>query len=542
MNSPRAARDIVGALVAAGVREVVVAPGSRNAPLSTALHRADRDGLLRLHVRIDERSAGFLALGLALSTGTPAAVVTTSGTAVGNLLPAVMEASAAGVPLVVVSADRPARLVGSGANQTTDQDRLYGVHARATANLSSADAPSHAVHAIVQRLVHEAVGTRTRRPGPVQLNVQFAPPLLEPTPGEPIPAVRPLVVGRPGRSVLDLDGTPRTVVLAGAADPATGSRARAVAEAAGVPLLAEPSSNARAGDNAIAGYRLLLGRDDLGGRIERVVLVGHPTLSRPVTALLERDDVELVVVSGGATWPDPGHRVAVVADDVRLEPSPDPHWLNRWRTADHVLRTRIDLVLGRERESDGVTGPDVAALVVERVGSGQNLVLGASNPIRDADLAPISPEPATVYANRGLAGIDGTISTASGVALGSGRPTTLLVGDVTAIHDTGGLWLGELERRPALRVVVLDDQGGAIFHALEQGALPHADSFERVFGTPHRVDLVAVARGFGWPAAEVSDLRELGARLRVPPASPELLVVPVVRTNRRRISEALSRL
>ena len=536
------ARDIVGALIAAGVRDVVVAPGSRNAPLSTVIHRADADGLLRLHVRVDERSGGFLALGLALSTGTPVAVVTTSGTAVGNLLPAVMEASAAGVPLVVVSADRPSRLVGSGANQTTDQDRLYGVHVRGTANLTSADAPSHAVHAIVQRLVHEAWGTRSRRPGPVQLNAQFAPPLLETRPAGPVPDVRPVVVARSGRSVVDLPGTPRTVVLAGAADPTSGTRARALAEAAGVPLLAEPSSNARAGDHAIAGYRLLLGRDDLGGRIERVVLVGHPTLSRPVTALLERDDVELVVAGDGATWADPGHRVTLVADDVRLAAADDPHWLNQWRTADHVLRTRIDLLLERERESAGVTGLDVAALAVERIGAGQNLVLGASNPIRDADLAPIAPDPGVVYANRGLAGIDGTISTASGIALGSGLPTTALLGDVTAIHDTGGLWLGELERRPALRVVVLDDRGGAIFHTLEQGSLPHSDSFERVFGTPHGVDLVAVARGFGWDAADVPDLRELGARLRVPPASPELLVVRVARTNRRRLAEALARL
>ncbi|MDA8440722.1 MAG: 2-succinyl-5-enolpyruvyl-6-hydroxy-3-cyclohexene-1-carboxylic-acid synthase, partial [Propionibacterium sp.] len=478
MTSPQLARDIVAGLVAAGVREVVVAPGSRNAPLAIACHRADADGLLRLHVRIDERSGGFVALGLALASRRPVAVMTTSGTAVGNLLPAVMEAAAAGVPLVVVSADRPVRLVGTGANQTTDQDRLFGVHVRGHASLTSSDAPPHAVHAIVQRLVHEASGTRSRRPGPVQLNVQLAPPLVDDHPGPPLPTVRAVTVDRPAGSVTDLDGTPRTVVLAGAADPDTGRRARALAEAAGVPLLAEPSSNARAGSHAIAGYRVLLGRDDLGARIERVLVFGHPTLSRPLSALMARSDLELVVVSGEATWPDPGHRAAVVADDVRIRPCPDPHWLNRWRTADHVLRTRIDLMLDREHETLGPTGLDVAALVTARVGAGQNLVIGSSNPIRDADLAPISADPATVYANRGLAGIDGTVSTASGVALGSGLPTTVLLGDVTAIHDTGGLWLGELERRPKLRVVVLDDGGGAIFHTLEQGGLPHADSFE----------------------------------------------------------------
>ncbi len=542
MNSPQLAGDIVAALVAAGVRDVVVAPGSRNAPLALACHRADADGLLRLHVRLDERSGGFLALGLALATRTPVAVMTTSGTAVGNLMPAVMEAAAAGVPLVVVSADRPARLIGTGSNQTTDQDRLFGVHLRGHATLSSCDAPPHAVHAIVQRLAHEAWGTRTRHPGPVQLNVHLAPPLVGAAPVDPLPPVRTLSVAGPAATLSELGGTPRTVVLAGAADPDTGRRARTAAEAAGVPLLAEPSSNARSGSHAIAGYRVLLGRDDLGGRTQRVLVFGHPTLSRPVSALLARDDIELVLVGGNATWPDPGHRAALVADDIRVEACPDRHWLNQWRTADHVLRTRIDLLLEHERETAGTTGLDVADLVTARVGAGQNLVIGASNPIRDADLSPIADAPATVFANRGLGGIDGTVSTASGIALGSGLPTTVLLGDITAIHDVGGLWLGELERRPALRVVVLDDRGGAIFHTLEQGALPHADGFERVFATPHAVDLVAIARGFGWDAAEVGDLHELGARLQVPPSSPQLLVVRVVRSNRRRLADALGRL
>ncbi len=491
MSSIQLGAVIVDALVGSGVTDVVLAPGSRSAPLALAADRADRAGRIRLHVRVDERVAGFTALGLAKEARRAVAVITTSGTATANLGPAAMEARAAGIGLVLVTADRPAHQVGTGANQTGDQAGVLGPSALAVVRLSSESGDEAAWSAGVHRAVATAEGLRTRRPGPVQLNVEFAPPLVGTLPD---PVDRGIRVARSaGHSVVELDGR-RTVVLAGDATPALGAEARAMAEIAGAPLLAEPSSNARSGPNAVAAYRGLLA--ELGGDIERVVVVGHPTLSRPVTALLSRPDIELVVVAPGADWPDPGHRATVVADRVLLGDQ-DPDWLGRWKAVDHGPS-----VVGFTRQS-------VADIVLAALGPDDDLVLGSSSIIRAADLSPVSPAPPRVFANRGLAGIDGTVATATGIALSSGRPTTVLLGDLTLQHDLGALVRPPGEPDPGLRIVVADDGGGAIFHGLEQGAPEYAESFERVFGTPQGIDLAAVAAALGWRSVRVTSAPEL---------------------------------
>ncbi|WGT47826.1 2-succinyl-5-enolpyruvyl-6-hydroxy-3-cyclohexene-1-carboxylic-acid synthase [Tessaracoccus lacteus] len=486
MSSIALGATIVDALIGVGVTDVVLAPGSRSAALALAVDRAARAGSLRLHVRVDERVAGFTALGIAKASRRAVAVVTTSGTATANLGPAAMEATAAGVPLLLITADRPAHLVGSGANQTGDQAGILGPSALAVLRIGSESGDDNDWAAVVQRGVVLAEGRRTRRAGAVQVNVEFAPPLV----GELPPArPRPLrVAGSAGHTTVDLDAR-RTVVLVGDATPEEGAEARALAELGGAPLLAEPSSNARVGANAVPDYRLRLGA--LGGDIERVVVFGHPSLSRPVTALLSRDDIELVVVSPGATWVDPGHRAAVVADRVLLEDQ-DPEWLPRWFEA--------------LPEAAPPTGRDlVTATVLESLGPDDDLVLGASSIIRAADLAPIRERAPRVFANRGLAGIDGTVATATGLALATGHPTTVLLGDLTAQHDLGALVRPPSEPWPErLRVVVVDDRGGSIFRGLEQGAPEYADSFDRVFLTPQGVDLVAVAAALGWRAARVA--------------------------------------
>ncbi|MGO4956257.1 2-succinyl-5-enolpyruvyl-6-hydroxy-3-cyclohexene-1-carboxylic-acid synthase [Luteococcus sp. Sow4_B9] len=543
MTSWLLAQCVVEQLQQAGVRHVVLAPGSRNAPLSMALQRTPG---LHLHVRIDERSAAFLALGMAKALQEPVAVVTTSGTAVANLSPAVMEASEAGVPLVVLSADRPLTMINSGGNQTGHQFGLFAGQVRHQVQLTS-DGTVPSWRFQLRRALTLAAGDRTADPGPVQVNLHFDEPLMPTDESLPEPGHWQVELVRGSAPVL-LDGAARTVVLVGDATPQTGRHAAQVAQAGHVPLLAEPSSNARTG-RAISTYRLLLGKADLGGRIQRVVVFGHPTLSRPVTRLLRRDDVEIIVVADGARWPDPGFTASRVVDDVVLSPAHEQHWLNQWLTADLDMQTRLELAQRPPvGESAAVTGHAVASLVVERT-AGQVLVLGSSNPIRDADLAPIpeallGPEvPGTrVFANRGLAGIDGVISTAAGIALALDSPTTCLLGDLTFLHDVGGLWLGQLETAPRLRLVVLDDRGGSIFHTLEQGGDEYRDGFEKVFGTPHRADLSAIAGGYGWQVATVTDLEELGQRLRVPVRGPELLVVPVARDGRRAWAQQLASL
>jgi len=536
-TSTALARAVVTALVEAGVREVVLAPGSRNAPLSFAVYDAERAGLLRLHTRIDERSAGFLALGLS-KTGARAAVICTSGTAVANLHPAVLEATHAGVPLVVVSADRPARLRRTSANQTTLQDGIYG--------------PLVATHDVATSSEVAALATDWYDVpgGPVHWNVQFDDPLTPPDTWTPIEVARPdrgervrrVDAGFVAATVAALADGRRTVVVAG--DDA-GPLARVLAERGDWPLLAEPSSGARTGTHAIRTYRLLLGDPapgSLSARIERVVVLGHPTLSRPVARLLGREDVEVVGVPARGVWPTPPHRVArwLTPDAAAKVGSETDHvgtgpaWLEEWQEADRSLGRQLDRLLAEE---PALTPQEVAGAVARALPAGGQLVVGPSNPIRDLDLMVPRYEVGArrkVLASRGLAGIDGLVSTAIGAALGraSGRNLALM-GDVTFLHDSNGLILGPDEPRPDLTIVVVNDDGGSIFATLEQGAEKYAAPFERLFGTPHRVDLGALCAATRTPHLRVTSQPELEQALANPNGGIEVIEAVVGRADRR---------
>lgn len=547
------ARAVLDELVRGGVRHLVLSPGSRSAALAFAAHDLAAEGRLTLHVRIDERSAGFLALGLAKSSRRPVAVVTTSGTAVANLHPAVLEASHAGVPLVVVSADRPASLRGTGANQTTDQVKLFGHAVRAFHDVPAA-VPGHreveqvrAWRSLVARTLLTATGAAR---GPVHLNVQLEGPATpdaadgwsDPCDGRP--DGQPWTTGPEpsgGADPVVLSGPLRTVVVAG--DDA-GPPARVLAQDGGWPLLAEPTSGSRTGANAIRTYRLLLADPALAGRIERVVVAGHPTLSRPLTRLLSRTDVEVVALlpPGAATpsWTDPGHTVCRVIHAGVAHPDSDG-WLEEWLAADATLGARLDALLA---STDGLTGQQVAGAVARALPAGGLLFVGASNPIRDLDL--MVPryrvgDRRMVTANRGLSGIDGTVSSAVGAALGRPHSTRSLaiMGDLTFLHDQNGLVIGPGEPRPDLTVVVVNDDGGSIFSLLEQGADDHAASFERIFGTPHGVRLESVCAASGTPYTRVETLPELEAVLARQPRGIEVVEAVVRRDGRRALDAAV---
>jgi 2-succinyl-5-enolpyruvyl-6-hydroxy-3-cyclohexene-1-carboxylate synthase len=516
--STELARRIVGRLVASGVSDVVVAPGSRNAPLSFAALAAAEAGRLRLHTRIDERSAGFLALGLT-KVGARAAVVCTSGTAVANLHPAVLEAAHAAVDLVVVTADRPVSMRGTNANQTTDQVGVFGplVTTRAL------DPGDHAFDLV------EA--------GPTHLNVHLDEPLLPDDEAtgwlpEPPPAREPRWWR--GESTT-IPGGPLTVVVAG--DDA-GPPARVLAEQAGWPLLAEPSSGSRTGANALRCYRLLLD-GDLGRRVERVVVFGHPTLSRPVTRLLGRAEVEVWAQRVPGVWAERPFAVDTSFESLTAEPGQpggrdDQGWLEEWRAADASVSRGLDDLLAAEPD---LTPYDVAGAVAAALPPEGLLVVGASSPIRDLDL--MVPRYAVgarrkVIANRGLAGIDGTVSTAIGAALGrTSARSVALMGDVTFLHDAGGLVMGPAEERPDLTIVVVNDDGGSIFAVLEQGAPAYAASYDRLFGTPHHVDLAALCAATRTPHWRVESLPELQQALASPNGGVEVVEVRVRRDNRR---------
>ncbi|MEO7745629.1 MAG: 2-succinyl-5-enolpyruvyl-6-hydroxy-3-cyclohexene-1-carboxylic-acid synthase [Actinomycetota bacterium] len=549
---------LVDELVRGGVRHAVLCPGSRSAPLAYALHAADAEGRLTLHVRVDERSAGFVALGLAKASG-PVVVVTTSGTAVANLHPAVLEADHGGVPLVVVTADRPPELRGTGANQTTDQVRFFGAAARFAHDLGVPDERPGQVatwRAVVARALAAATGARGTAPGPVQLNVPLREPLVpdlddEPTFVEPMDgrsggrpwvqvAAQQTVAGNP---VLG----PRTVVLVGdlpSGGPDWGSLAADLADAGGWPLLAEPSSGG-AWARALPGGSLLLTCADWVDRHrpDAVLVVGRVTLSRAAAALLRHDGTRVEVVSDDPTWPDPGHRVHRVHPlaalvDPMAQGGIDPTWHGQWQQASARVADAARPVV----EGSWPSSPAVAATVAGALPPGAVLFVGSSNPVRHLDL--VAPAGTLVVANRGLAGIDGCVSTAAGLALArsalaGSAPTYALVGDLTFVHDTGALVVGPHEPQPDLTVVVVNDDGGGIFSLLEPGAPERAEPFDRVFGTAHGTDVQKLCAATGSRHVRVTDVPELVDAVTGPPRGITVVEVAVDRSGHRGLDAAL---
>ncbi|MFI2293798.1 2-succinyl-5-enolpyruvyl-6-hydroxy-3-cyclohexene-1-carboxylic-acid synthase [Isoptericola sp. NPDC019571] len=582
-----AARAIVADLALQGVRDVVLAPGSRSAPLAYALAEAADAGLLTLHVRVDERTACFLALGLArgsepllrhaggepVQVPRPVAVVTTSGTAVANLHPAVLEAHHSGVPLVVLAADRPHELRGTGASQTTDQVGIFGTAVRYAVDLPAPDGRDGEVRDLLGalgRALAAAQGLRDRHPGPVHVNVAFRDPLHPPVPLAPLPpaetwpagfrrtTVAPPAPGPGGDPALQGDPA-RTLVVAG---DGAGPVARAVADAQGWPLLAEPSSGACGGPNAVAAYRSVLGVEELTRDVEQVVVFGRPTLSRPVQRLLGRPDVVVTVVApDGGPWPDAARNAELVvpalADRWSSPTTPvgagsegDGGFLDRWRAAGRAAAAVVDAATADAAVAEGLLTAPHAALAVARavasvLGPDDLLVVGSSNPVRDLDLVlgldhPQAGELPDVLANRGLAGIDGTVSTAAGVAHAAarqGRRTRALVGDLTFLHDAGGLLRGPHEPPVDLEVVVVNDDGGSIFATLEHGELATSSArgtatFERVFGTPHGANLAQLCAGYGVDHQLVLDVGSLRHALQAPRRGVQVIEVHVSRADR----------
>lgn len=537
MDSMDTARAIVTALRDSGVRHVVIGPGSRSAPLVYALAEAAHPEQLRLHVRIDERSAAFTALGIALASGRPAAVVTTSGTATGNLMPAMMEASHADIRLVAVTADRPTEVQFTGANQTTDQRDMFGVHARTSITVTGDSANRAKTHASVVGALAVGAGTDTSPTGPVHINARFREPLI-PEPDdlavrqEAQTGVLPVISPSQAQPRFQVDkrwhqrghafseqlveGTGlrerHTVVVAG---HGAGPIAHDFALALGLPLFAEPSSNARFSRNAIAAYPYLLGPDGghgdhahrLGKHIRRIILFGRPTLSRQLQSLLKRDDVKSALYYPRPVgWFSPGARKEQLVTDLpslaEFAGTGPPGWLGSWQSASQRAQRALEQALTQRQYTVGKPGAMRTAQLVSATALGQ-LVLGSSSVIRDVDLAwrPPAEATSTVFAHRGLAGIDGTISTASGISLATGERTTLMVGDLTFLYDTNGLLLGPTEQEPDLDIVVINDSGGAIFHGLEHGEVAErpgmAPVVERFFGTPHTVDIGALCAAHG---------------------------------------------
>jgi 2-succinyl-5-enolpyruvyl-6-hydroxy-3-cyclohexene-1-carboxylate synthase len=531
-------------LARCGLREVVVAPGSRSTPLAMAFYDLDRAGRTRLHVRVDERSASFTALGLAKAGRRPVAVLCTSGTAAANFHPAVIEAGESGVPLLVLTADRPPELRAVGASQTIDQVKMFGDAVRWYADPGVPEKRPGAVgywRSLACQAWTHAAGNSGTRPGPVHLNLPFRDPLVpdsvasdrgasaagdwpESLDGRPggVPWTRFVPPGA-ASDLLDLPWTERGVVVCGDGDYDVAPLLD-LAEQAGWPVLAEPSSGARRGPSAIAGYQYLLASPEFmaAHRPDVIVSAGRPGLSRPQTALMglarSGDLRHVVVAQGPGQWADPQRVATDVATSVRLTGAPSVSgsgWLGDWLRADKAARRAADAVLEAEAESrPGLTEPAIARGLLESAPSGALIWAGNSMSVRDIDWQLESRDDLRVLASRGASGIDGTTSTAAGAALAhaaaGGGPAFALIGDLAYVHDAPGLAIGPREPRPDLCVVVVNNDGGGIFESLEPAAFP---AFERVFGTPHGASAEHLAAAFGVPYTLVSSTGELAKAL-----------------------------
>ena len=555
MPSVDTARAILSALDDLGLTHVLYCPGSRSAPFAYALESRAFGG----HAMpvLDERGAGFAAVGLA-RTGALPAVIVTSGTAVAELTPAVLEASHARLPLLVMSADRPGELRGVGASQATFQSGLFGVHARACVDLEPQE-PSRALVGQLSRAVAAACGAPTGTPGPVQINVAFRDPLTPQSrasgaAGDSQDEAMASFVPRPTRVQPtnaaperweDVVGAARAgLIVAGeGASPLAAQWSRA----SGFPLLAEPASGAWAG-GGVTPYEQAIVSSPLAGEVDTVVVTGRPTLSRPIHALLARPDVRVVVVDAHAPWVDISGNASVVVPALAapLRPTCGAEWAARVRAAADEAGLRIDALLAA---GSGRTMLFLARAVASATRG--PLVLGASNPVRAFDLAVESLAGRPVFSNRGQAGIDGTIATAVGIAAGlgsariatpdrAGEPrddargraqasrVTAVMGDLTLCHDASSLALAAATGAE-LDIIVADDEGGGIFATLEHGNAATPEAYDRWFGVAQHVNYEALAAAYGVGFARAATPSELAAVLADPPAGPRLIHAPVER-------------
>lgn len=526
------AQTVVGALVGSGVRLIAYCPGSRGAPFAYVLDAAERAGYVRVEVFSDERSAGFWAVGASKglrAAGVPCpavAVVTTSGTAAAELHPALDEARHRGLPVIAITADRPDELRGVGASQTTDQQGMYGRAVVAADSLPAerdyAASSLRQVKARVRRLLAAALG-QAGSPGPVHLNVALREPLvpLEAVEFSPVPTatIVPSVPAHPRWDEV-VDPHLATAVIAGdGSDPAV----IAAAAARSIPIFAEPTSGAHAAPTRVPFGPLLL--PSLVGEILQVVVTGLPTLSRPVTELLARESLRIVVISPDDPWPDPSGSADIVArgiarEDITAVPAP-------WNA--DLLGTARNASAVAERIIADRVGLDLLGVcrAIWNASDRVPLWLGASNTVRGFDLAAAGPGPVAAYSNRGLAGIDGTVASAAGLAAGLGVPVRAVMGDLTFAADLSTL-TQRLESAPDLQVIVLDDGGGSIFASLEHGAQRYADVYDRYFGVAQRLDVGLAARACGWQAEQIGDLDQLQEALRRPIRGRSVLWIRMV--------------
>ena len=497
-TSTSLARVVVRQLIEAGITDAVISPGSRNAPISLAMFAASEKGLLKLHIRIDERSAAYFALGLAKASSRPVPIVCTSGTAVANYHPAVLEAHHSNVPLLVLTADRPAILRRTGANQTTEQARIFGGAVRYFADVSGGVFPLELPLDSLHR-------------GPVHLNLQFEEPLLPDEDSNWLNEIKVAPRVKPaGKSAgtLKVNTTRGVLIIGHDRGGLTVAEVSKIASDLEWPVISEDPLSF---PEAISHAALFLASPAIRKNLvpETVVVIGRTTLSRPINALIASAKTQIVIDPRMATVDT--YRVAdqrfIAAPKVVSKPA-DPDWHEQWRKLS--LRT-AKLVSEISNWSESALARELA---VELTGA---VFIASSRPIRDLESFATPRTGIETFANRGLAGIDGNISTALGIA--TARPSaTAIIGDLAFLHDLTGL-VGNTSAN--LRIIAINNDGGGIFSTLPQA---NVAGFETVFGTPHGLDLEKIAAGLGISAKTISSFAELKSELAKPISGISVLV------------------
>lgn len=496
-----------------GITHAVVAPGSRSTPLAVAIARRPE---LALHVFHDERSAGFAALGIGRATGIPAVLLCTSGTAAAHFVAPVVEAHQSRVPMIVCTADRPPELRDVAAPQTIDQTKMFGNNVRWFHDPGvPGDDARHTWRSLARRAMAASVGTL---PGPVHLNLPFREPLLGDA-GE-LPVVDgsrmvPAALGVDAASVAGLvpmvsgkDG----IIIAGRGATA---EVLTLAEALGWPVFADATSGLReCHSNVVVGFDPVLRSARFSGsHVPGVIVrIGDPPASKVLAQWAASSGARIIQVNDHESVVDPDHKVSVAisgpVDRIvgllagSVAPA-RPEWLASWMTAEAAAQKAITA-----HTDENFTEPTVARRVADTCPAGSNLVVSSSMPIRDVEwFGTVTPDVA-VHSNRGANGIDGVVSTAVGIALATGAPTTLYIGDVAMVHDSNGMW-GLMRRTIDLTIVVTNNDGGSIFSFLPQATQVDADTFETLYGTPHGVDFSHLAAAHAVPFVRVGSRQEL---------------------------------
>lgn len=521
------ATEITSATLQAGVTDVVICPGSRSAPLAWQYAGLAASGRIKLHTRIDEREAAFLALGIAKATRRPVPVVVTSGTAVANLLPAVVEAHHSGVPLIVLSADRPEAVRGHGAPQATIQ---FGMFANFVKTQIDTSKPTDEIFEALKKSV-------TGHFGPVHINAQFDMPLMPEDPNEVLPEIKVTQFAAPKVGSQSLELPARGILIVG--DIPSGDHVEQLndfAINAGYPIIWEPTSQLHGSANALRHGALLLNSGKTPAP-DVVISVGLVGLSRSVLGLLKSAPKHIAIhlPNVGSDLPDPVLSAQEIIDFIPQSKSKvDSTWLASWK----LLDEKANQVVNQNLNSQTLTGPAAAVELWNEIPDASQLFIAASWPVRHIEMYGSTRSGLTTFGNRGVNGIDGLISTACGVALCSDTRTYLLSGDIAFLHGMAGLNISDPNIRPDLTVVVLDNDGSGIFSQLEQGAPKYAKYFEEVFGTPHGRDLWVIAEALGVPATRVTTKSELTEALSRSNKIPGLHVI-VCSTGDRSEEQAL---